>query len=222
MDVIGLFFGQSSGFRGEIQTVRPTYAGLSQPIFPLCHELSFVRVCVENGIRYKQCNAAACIILTWRSLIIFIKVEYLHGGPSHLLSLYSLWSVIPSLFSFSLFFSCFVLSLTPTLLSLSFFSVAKKTLNHVFQLMGPFLFINIKLGMFRNFSFFYFLIFSDLPDGAQGNVWMFLSSGNTNLLTLIPIMVLFCIMWFSYQESNYILESNSLFFRRSYRVWRRP
>lgn len=46
MVVIGLFFGQSSGYCGEIQTVRPTYAGLSQPIFPLFHELSFVRECV--------------------------------------------------------------------------------------------------------------------------------------------------------------------------------
>lgn len=117
MDVarLGFCFGQSSAYQGEIQSVRPTYAGLSQPssfsrlsqpIFPLCYRLCrlCVSVCVENGIRYKQCNAAVGIILTWRSLIIIVKVEYLHGGPSHVLSLYSLWSVTPSLFSFSLFF----------------------------------------------------------------------------------------------------------------------
>jgi hypothetical protein len=31
---------------------------------------------------------------------------------------------------------------------------------------------------------------------AHGNVWMFLSFGNTNSLNLIPIMALFCVMWF--------------------------
>jgi hypothetical protein len=60
-----------------------------------------------------------------------------HQSPSQpLLSLvcHSLSVLILSIFS------CFVLSPTPTLLSLSLFSAAKKTLNYVFQLMGFFFF----------------------------------------------------------------------------------
>jgi hypothetical protein len=64
------------------------------------------------------------------------------------------------------FFSCFVLSPTSTLLSPSFFSVAKKTLNHAFQLMGLFLFINMELEKFEILVSFLFLLFPELPDGS--------------------------------------------------------
>jgi hypothetical protein len=68
--------------------------------------------------------------------------------------------------SIYIFFSCFVLSPTSTLLSPSFFSVAKKTLNHVFQLMGLFLFINMELEKFEILVSFLFLLFPELPDGS--------------------------------------------------------
>jgi hypothetical protein len=54
----------------------------------------------------------------------------------------------------------------------------------------------MKVGKFEIFVSLLFFFSPSSPLEAQGNVWMFLSFGYTNLLTLIPILVLFCIMWF--------------------------